>query len=127
MDKIYLSAITGLSSAIAQLYLNGSPVGLPITFTEIASTGEYIATVPNTVAYGRYLVVVSVGDLKLGSEELYWDGSRIIDPIKYEELHRIEGLNPDHPMTVTPIEREAGDIHMDITGDGVTNSTVTRT
>ena len=44
-----------------------------------------------------------------------------------EEVHRIHGLNPSSPVTVTTNSRVAGDISQDITGDGVTTSTVTRT
>lgn len=43
-----------------------------------------------------------------------------------DELHKNEGLDIANPMTVTPSTREAGDISLLITGDGVTSSTVTR-
>lgn len=43
-----------------------------------------------------------------------------------DELHKIEGLSPGNPMTVTQDNRTAGDINLDITGDGETSTTVTR-
>jgi hypothetical protein len=42
------------------------------------------------------------------------------------ELHKIQGLDADSPMTVTPDSRTAGTINLDITGDGETSTTVTR-
>lgn len=42
------------------------------------------------------------------------------------QLHRLEGLDPATPLTVTPTSRQAGDISQTITGDGVNTSTVTR-
>lgn len=52
----------------------------------------------------------------------------ILDQIKIliDELHKIQGLNADAPMTVTQTTRSAGDIELDITGDGETSTTVTR-
>ena len=46
---------------------------------------------------------------------------------KLDELHRLQGLDADNPMTVTPTARTAGNITQAITGDGLTTSTVTRT
>lgn len=43
-----------------------------------------------------------------------------------DELHKIQGLDAANPMTVTPTTRVAGDIDLDITGDGETTTTVTR-
>ena len=42
------------------------------------------------------------------------------------ELHRIQGLDRLNPMTVTKTSRVSGDIELEITGDGVNTSTVTR-
>ena len=46
--------------------------------------------------------------------------------IKSDELHRIQGLKAGEPMTVTPTSRKAGDIDLDISGDGETSTTVER-
>lgn len=43
-----------------------------------------------------------------------------------DELHKIQGLDAANPMTVTQTNRTAGDINLDITGDGTTTTTVTR-
>ena len=43
-----------------------------------------------------------------------------------DELHKIEGLSDGVPMNVTPTNRTAGTINLDITGDGETTTTVTR-
>lgn len=43
-----------------------------------------------------------------------------------DELHKLEGLDPDNPMTVTQTGRTAGDINLVISGDGETETTVTR-
>lgn len=45
---------------------------------------------------------------------------------RLEELHRMRGLDPAQPVTVTETEETAGDITLDITGDGETTSTLTR-
>jgi len=46
--------------------------------------------------------------------------------IKLNELHRIQGLDINNPMTITPTLRSAGDIDLEWTGDGETISIVTR-
>jgi hypothetical protein len=43
-----------------------------------------------------------------------------------DELHRINGLKPGEPMTVTPTSRVAGDITQAFSGDGTTTTTVMR-
>jgi hypothetical protein len=52
----------------------------------------------------------------------------ILDQIKMltDELHTIQGLNASSPMTVTPTSRVAGDIELELTGDGATQTVVTR-
>jgi hypothetical protein len=46
--------------------------------------------------------------------------------VKLDELHKLQGLDSDNPMTVTPTSRDAGSITQVISGDGETTSTVTR-
>jgi hypothetical protein len=46
--------------------------------------------------------------------------------IMMDELHKIQGLDINNPMVVTPSTRTAGDITLDLTGDGSTISIVTR-
>jgi hypothetical protein len=61
----------------------------------------------------------------------YADGEagKILSQIQtlVDELHKIQGLNADYPSTTTQTTWDAGDIHIDITGDGTTTTTMTRT
>jgi len=60
----------------------------------------------------------------------YADGEagKILSQIQtlVDELHTIQGLNAATPSTTTPTNWDAGDIHIEITGDGVTETTMQR-
>lgn len=43
-----------------------------------------------------------------------------------DELHKVQGLNASAPAVTTPTEITAGDINISITGDGETETTLTR-
>jgi len=43
-----------------------------------------------------------------------------------DELHQLEGLKSGSPMTVTPTSRTVGSINLEISGDGETETIVTR-
>lgn len=122
-NEFVLSAVTGLSPLV-QLYNGAISVGAPIAMTEIGGTGEYIADMPLLTPAAKYIVLIYVApSTKITSGEILWDGS-----YEYlESLHKIQGLDPNNPMTVTPNTRDAGDINLVITGDGVTTTTVTKT
>lgn len=45
---------------------------------------------------------------------------------KVDELWKLQGLDANNPMTVTPTARSTGSISQTISGDGTTTSTVTR-
>jgi len=45
---------------------------------------------------------------------------------KIDELWRLRGLDADNPVTVTEMSEIAGDVTLDISGDGETISTLTR-
>lgn len=124
-NEIYLSAITGLNPTL-QLYSGSTPQGSLFSMTEIGTTGDYIASVPNGVPYGYYLIMALLSGVKIASGELYWDGLQEISPIMYEELNRIAGLNASEPMSATPTSRTAGDINLDVTGYGTAATTVQR-
>ena len=49
-----------------------------------------------------------------------------INAIDITELHKLQGLNKDFPMTVTPTQRAVDDIDLTISGDGENVSVVTR-
>lgn len=89
-----------------------------------------LAVVPSGIPYGYYLVVVTAGTgVKVSSGDLYWDGTKEISPILYERMHRVGGLDATKPATTTTTTTtiDAGDIHVNLTGDGVTNTTLTAT
>lgn len=44
-----------------------------------------------------------------------------------DDLHRRQGLEVASPLTVTPTAIDAGTLHQDLTGDGETTTTATRT
>lgn len=46
--------------------------------------------------------------------------------LQLEELHRIQGLDPNNPLYVTPSSRVSGSINLELTGDGINQTTVTR-
>jgi hypothetical protein len=43
-----------------------------------------------------------------------------------DELHKARGLDASNPATQTPTTLDAGSIHVDVTGDGITTTTFTR-
>ena len=126
-NEIYISVVSGISPTV-QLYSGATTVGTSFTATEIGTTGEYVASVPSGIPYGYYLVVVTAGTgVKVSSGDLYWDGTKEISPILYERMHRVGGLDATKPATTTTTTIDAGDIHVNLTGDGVTNTTLTAT
>lgn len=71
----------------------------------------------------RRLTTSGVEDIQSGlATDLLAEDIKII----VTELHQIQGLDADNPMTVTPTSRISGDIDLTLTGDGVTSTTVTR-
>ena len=119
-NEIHISATTGLTVSI-QLY-NSIAVGTPFSATEIGTSGEYFANMPS-VPYGRYVAVATEGSNKIGAGEIFWDGFYEIN----ESLATIQGLNPNSPSTTTQALWTAGNININITGDGETSTTMTRT
>lgn len=108
------------------MYVGSAVYGSSFSATEIGSTGEYLASVPPNTPYGLYLVVASGANGKINSGSLYWDGAKEINPFFYDELYRLQGLKLGQPMTVTPSSRTVGSISLAITGNGVSESVVTR-
>ena len=120
-NEINISAVTGLTPTI-QLYSGGMAIGSPFPATEVGTTGEYIASMP-AVPFGRYTILaMSSPGVKLGSGEMWWDGQYEIT----ESMAIMRGLDPNNPWTVTPTQEIGGDVVIDITGDNVTNNTMTR-
>jgi hypothetical protein len=120
-NEIFIAAVTGLTVSL-QLYSGATRVGSPFSATEIGTTGEYIASMPS-VGYGTYLMIATVGaGVKIASGEILWDGNYEV----LDGLGKLEGLDINNPMTVTPSNRSVGDIDLAITGDGETITVVTR-
>jgi hypothetical protein len=120
-NEINISATTGLSISL-QLYSGAVAIGSPFAATEIGTTGEYVASVPNGTAFGRYLVIATAGDFKIASGQLLWDGAYEF----IQGLVTIQGLDPNNPSTTTPTNWDAGDVHINISGDGVTQTEMQR-
>lgn len=119
-NELYLSAVTGLTP-IGQLYIGTTPYGTTFAFTEIAATGEYIANMP-TAPYNKYLVLVTSGDFKIGTGEIYWDGSYEIN----QSVAMLRGLDPNNPAEQTLTNLTSGDIDIVVSGDPSTDVTFTR-
>lgn len=49
-----------------------------------------------------------------------------LNSVKLNEIHRMEGLDEDNPLIITPNGKISGTIKVDFTGDGINSSTVTR-
>lgn len=126
MNEIYINAVQGLVVTL-QLYQGSSTVGSPFSATEIETTGIYVASVPNGVALGIYLVLALAGDEKLGSGLLYWNGEQEVSPMMYDRLHKARGLDTNNPATNTLTNLTAGEINVDISGNLETTTTYTAT
>ena len=121
--EIQISSAPGLDIT-CQLYGGLAAVGAPFSATEIGVlTGEYVASVPAGIPYGRYLVFATVGaDVKIGSGEILWGGSEEMEV----EYNQILGLDPNNPSTTTPVKWSTPNIEIDISGDGVTSTEMQR-
>ncbi len=54
------------------------------------------------------------------------DTTAFFNPIQVQELYKLQGLDVDNPMTVTPTQRSVDNINLDISGDGENVTVVTR-
>ncbi len=83
-------------------------------------------------AAAKLLSAGSAGDPWSTSLPAAYTGTQagaIMDRIQLlvDELHKLNRLDLANPLTVTPDSMDVGGIHIDITGDGETSSTFTRT
>ena len=121
-NQINISAMPGLIVKV-QLYNGINSISSLLSTQQIGNTGEYVASMPAGIPFGSYLVLaVDQNNLKLGSGIIHWDGNYEL-PIGPAIL---QGLNPASPSVTTPTTWNAGDIEIDITGDGITSTTMTR-
>jgi hypothetical protein len=70
--------------------------------------------------------IIGVGTVEDSSNGATVDTEHLVDALRIDELHKLQGLDADNPMTVTPTSRVAGTISQVISGDGETTTTVTR-
>lgn len=75
---------------------------------------------------GGVIVVRGTGSLTDNSAGTVVYEEGLVEGHHLHELHRMRGLDPDSPVTVTLTEETAGDITLDITGDNTTTNTLTR-
>jgi len=122
-NEINISAVTGLSISL-QLYSGAVAIGSPFAATEIGTTGEYVASVPNGTTFGIYLLIATAGDYKIASGQLLWDGAYEF----IQGLVTIQGLDPNNPSTTDIATKKwtAGAIEIDMSGDLQDQTTMTR-
>lgn len=123
-NEIQVSVVTGLTISV-QIYNGAVPVGAPIACAEVGTTGNYVGDLPAGLPYGHYLLIASVvgGDAPVVADgELFWDGAYEM-PVG---LATVQGLDPNNPATTTQTNLDAGNIHVVISGDQVTNTKLTR-
>jgi len=129
--------------------LEDDPDGMPFPKTHIHNTSTtlsgvtYARTVeilpPYTVEFedGNYSVSCVNANHNISDRKVVNSVSLIINnsaggidsdalTTRITELWKLQGLDSSNPMTVTPSQRTVDDITQNITGDGVTTSTVTR-
>lgn len=127
-DENYDSGLT----VVAEIFdAEGSQIGLDIECSEVGSLAIYIGNMPSA-SPGVYSVRFKTDtNVLIGQGSIEWDGEQEISGSTLnsliDEIHQIHGLDQSNPMTVTPTQRSAGSIVQVISGDGATNSTVTRT
>jgi len=121
-------AETGLT-VIAKIYNSqGVQVGGDIPCTEAGTLSIYIGSMP-TAPIGEYGVRFFNGLILLGQGPIYWSGTAELNFDAYNKVsdtHKIQGLDRDHPLTATRDSMKAGDVDIDIAGNGETLSIFTR-
>jgi len=134
-----LAALTGLGVLTATLPATGSLSANILSYGDLTPEGLRDAvwnaiaaayTSPGTMGE-KMNNAASAGDPWSTTLPGSYTGSqagKLLDQIQtlVDELHKIQGLDADNPMTVTPDSRVSGAIELEITGDGETTTTVTR-
>jgi hypothetical protein len=84
-----------------------------------------IVSVANPVGQSTVFISSSVNAQGVSTASVQQDTLNTMN-ILLEELHRIQGLDANNPMVITPTQRTAGSIELELSGDGETITTVTR-
>lgn len=136
-----LIAMTGEGTFEAAIAAYGNmSIDMVVTGTGLSTSnvGQYVwqailsefSANPDSAA-AKLLAAGSAGDPWSTTLPATYTGTQagaIMDRIQtlVDELHKIEGLSLGNPMEVTQTNRTAGTINLDITGDGETQTIVTR-
>lgn len=136
-----LIAMTGEGTFEAAIAAYGNmSIDMVVTGTGLstANVGKFVwealisqfATDPESAA-AKLLAAGSAGDPWSTNLPAAYTGTQagnILAQIQtlVDELHKIRGLDAANPWTVTPTTESAGSIDLEVTGDGVSISTVTR-
>lgn len=131
--------ITGNSSVSVTPYATGNMSALIRSYGDLTPEGiasavwNSIAAQFNTAGTmgAKVNSAASAGDpwstILPGS---YVDGEagKILSQIQtlVDELHKIQGLNPAYPSVTTPTNWDAGDIHIEISGNGIDSTEMQR-
>ena len=108
--------------------LTNHTTGTDSVSIDIASGSIFIA---DTVSSGEY-TIRGVGDVinnSTGSanvKDMTVNKLLNIMQVLVDEMHKLEGLSVNNPMTVTKTNRTVGGINQDITGYCINTTTVTR-
>ena len=134
-----VSEITGSGSVEGTFYGTAS-LAADISSSSALSPENLAAAVWNSIAASfntagtmgaKMNSAASAGDpwaTALPGSYLSTEAGGILAHIQYlvDELHKIQGLDAANPMTVTPTSRTSGSIDLTISGDGETETIVTR-
>jgi len=92
---------------------------------DISATSSGVLIDSSVTMYSNSLG--DVNDLGTGTvNNAGGSGLTVAQDARLQELHLLQGLDINNPMTVTTTTRDAGSLSLAITGDGTTTSTVTR-
>lgn len=135
VDLLGSGILSGGIGAIADMSVDMVVTGTGLSTENV---GKYVwealvaqfAADPNSAA-AKLLAAGSAGDPWSTTLPAGYTGTQagnILAQIQIlvDELHQLEGLKDGSPMTVTPTNRTVGTINLDITGDGETQTIVTR-
>lgn len=134
-----VSEITG-SGSVSGTFFGTASLEADITSSSTLSPESLAAAVWNSIAASfntagtmgaKMNSAASAGDpwaTALPGSYLSTEAGGILAQIQVlvDELHKIQGLDAANPMTVTPTSRTSGSIDLTISGDGETETIVTR-
>ena len=95
--------------------------GSVISGVTMSGTLNIRYTIGGKVTIGTLTVALGVNSFVLTDNELLYDISA-----KVTEIYMMEGLDMNNPLIVTQTSKNTGFIAMEITGDGINTTTVTR-